>query len=889
MYQPQKSKFISLVSLFTILAGVLVVCGWLLNIDALKTLIPQYVAVKFSTALCLSLLGLITLLIQQPPKKYIKRAVIVLSIIVALIGLFGLLQYLLQFHILTDNFFVNGVDIITGANYTYNSYTTINTSICTLLLGFAFLLIVTKRKKMQLAGQYMLHAVTLISTVAIIGYVYGLSLFYNFSYVSSMPVHTALLFFGISIAASLLHPQYGLTNVFTGSRVGNQMARKLFLPLELIFIVLGFLRFKTQYNHLVTLEVSIYMLTLIMLGICLTVVAVTAIWLNRIDEKRSTAENEVISINSSLEKRVAERSVELTALVDKLGESERRYRLLIEHASDAIYVLNFDNNFTEVNASMCKMTGYAREELLQLNLINLLEPEHLKIDPIILRPDDLTEATIKERRFLKKDGTVFDVEVNVKKFSDDRILVIARDITARKAMETELRLAELKFRTLAEKSMVGIYIIQKAKFTYVNPRFAQVFGYSQDELINAPSAAMVVSEQHRDIALEHIRARLEGEIDSIDYEAIGQRADGSLNWVEFYGNMVTISGEPTIIGSMIDITERKEAEELLRQSELKYKLLFDSNPLPMWMISKDDLSIIAANKAAARHYGYTINEFLQMNARDIRIEEDWSALVDSFNKNTSDSGDQGIFKHQKKDGSIINVQIITQDIVFDGRPVRLSLANDITEKIKSEELLRKSEANLQTILNTTDSAYALFDKNLRVLAYNTMAAKFAKTQYNHGPDDANLPADYFPIERFPQLEKFAGQVLTGHHVNYEIDYQQPNGDMMWYYVRLLPIIDSNDLILGLMISLYDITERKNAESDLKAAYERIHDQINSIKTMAWKQSHFMRSPIANLKGLAAMLKDDPGDATALAYIMVELDRLDTVIIEMANDAAIHED
>lgn len=874
--------------MFTILAGALVVCGWLLNIDALKTLIPQYVAVKFGTALCLCFLGSATLLAQLPPKNYVKPAFIALSIIVALFGLFGLLQYLLQFYLITNRLFVSGNDIITGANYTYNGYTSINTSICTLLLGAAFLLLVTERKKMQLTGQYMLHVVTLISTVAIIGYLYGLSLFYNFSYVSSMPVHTALFFLGISVAASLLHPQYGLTNLFTGNRVGNQMARKLFLPLELIFIVLGFVRFKTQYNHLVTLDVSIYMLTLVMLSICLTIVAVTAIWLNRIDEKRSAAEDEVISMNNSLEKRVAERSVELTALIEKLGESERRYRLLIEHASDAIYVLNFDNTFTEVNASMCKMTGYSREELLQLKVIDLLEPEHLKIDPIILSPDDLTEATIKERRFLRKDGTIFDVEVNVKRFSDDRILVIARDITARKAMETELRLAELKFRTLAEKSMVGIYIVQKGKFTYVNPRFAHIFGYTQQELVDAPSAAMVVSEQHRDIALENIRARLDGEIDSIDYEVIGQRADGSLNWVEFYGNRVTINGEPTIIGSMIDISERKGAEELLRQSELKYKLLFDSNPLPMWMISRENLSIIAVNSAAAKHYGYTIDEFLQMNVRDLSIKEDWNGLMESFNKNIADSGGQGIFKHRKKDGAIINVQIIAQDIVFDGKPVRLSLAHDITEKIKSDELLRKSEANLQTILNTTDSAYALFDKKLNILAYNTMAAKFVKTEYNQEPGETNLPDDYFPIERLPQFKKFANKVLTGHHVSYEIDYPQATGGVTWYYVRLLPIIDSNKQILGLMMAFYDITERKNAESDLKAAYERIHEQINSIKTMAWKQSHFMRSPVANLKGLAAMLKDDPADVTALAYIMVELDRLDTVIIEMANDAAVHE-
>ncbi|HEY9195402.1 MAG TPA: hypothetical protein VIM77_04030, partial [Mucilaginibacter sp.] len=86
----------------------------------------------------------------------------------------------------------------------------------------------------------------------------------------------------------------------------------------------------------------------------------------------------------------------------------------------------------------------------------------------------------------------------------------------------------------------------------------------------------------------------------------------------------------------------------------------------------------------------------------------------------------------------------------------------------------------------------------------------------------------------------------------------------------------------------DITERKNAENDLKIAYERIHNQITSIKNMAWKQSHFIRSPVANLKGLVAMLKEDPADSVVLSYILAELDRLDTVIVEMAGDAAIHE-
>ncbi|WP_184549912.1 PAS domain-containing protein [Mucilaginibacter sp. FT3.2] len=637
MYYPKKNKFITIVGLITILAGVLVICGWLLNIDALETLVPQYVAIKFNIALCMFFLGVATWLTQVPSNNYTRSAFIALSIAIALLGLLGVLQYLLQFHTIIDQLFVNSDDAITGIKYTYNGYSTINTSICILLFGIAFLLLAAKQKSFHLVGQYMLHVVTLISTVAIIGYLYGLSLFYNFSYVSSIPVHTALFFLVISIAASLLYPQYGFTNLFTGNKVGNQMARKLFLPLEFIFIVLGFIRFKTQYNHLTTLEISMYLLTVIMLVICLAIVTIMAVWLNRIDEKRLNAENEVIAINNSLEKRVEERSAELVSMIEKLGENERRYRLLIEHASDAIYVLDLDNNFTEVNASMCKMTGYTHEELLQLKVVNLLEPEHLRMAPIILGLDDLGNATIKELRFMKKDGTVFDVEINVKKFSEDRVLVIARDITTRKATETELKFAELKFRMLAEKSMVGVYIVQKDKFIYVNPRFANIFGYSQDELVNAPSVEIVISKDFKGTTLEHVKGRLNGEVDNIHYEVVGHKRDGTLNSVEYYGSRVIIDGEPTIIGSMIDITERK-----------------------------------------------------------------------------------------------------------------------------------------------------------------------------------------------------------------------------------------------------------NAEEHLKAAYEQINSQINNIKNKAWKQSHFICSQVANLKRLAAMLKDHPGDIVALDYMLAELDRLDTGIIEMANDAVIHE-
>jgi PAS domain S-box-containing protein len=208
--------------------------------------------------------------------------------------------------------------------------------------------------------------------------------------------------------------------------------------------------------------------------------------------------------------------------------------------------------------------------------------------------------------------------------------------------------------------------------------------------------------------------------------------------------------------------------------------------------------------------------------------------------------------------------------------------------LKSEESLQKSEANLKTILKTTDTAYALFDKDLKVLAFNPKTIQFVKQQYHHVPEKGDQIVDFFQPDKFPQFVNFAKEVLQGNNINYEIDYLQADGRVFWFYVRLFPITNDNKEILGMLMALDDITERKNAEQDLKSAYERIQGHINSIKQMAWKQSHLVRSPLANLKALAEMLKNHPADTEILEHFQTELERLDAIIHEMADEASAHD-
>src|SRR5438105_4921488 len=110
------------------------------------------------------------------------------------------------------------------------------------------------------------------------------------------------------------------------------------------------------------------------------------------------------------------------------------------------------------------------------------------------------------------------------------------------------------------------------------------------------------------------------------------------------------------------------------ESEEEYQLLFDENPHPMWVFDVDTLSFIAVNKAAIDAYGYSREEFLSMTIKDIRPEEDVPNLFRSFENRTSGIYKSGIWKHRKKDGSLLDVEVTSHILTFAGRPARFVLA-----------------------------------------------------------------------------------------------------------------------------------------------------------------------------------------------------------------------
>jgi PAS domain S-box-containing protein len=167
-----------------------------------------------------------------------------------------------------------------------------------------------------------------------------------------------------------------------------------------------------------------------------------------------------------------------------------------------------------------------------------------------------------------------------------------------------------------------------------------------------------------------------------------------------------------VIGVAVDISEQRRAEEMLRESESRYRLLFESNPSPMYVYDAETLAFLAVNEAAVRHYGFSREEFLSMKVTEIRPSEDVPGWLEYFGQRPDVYGG-GVWRHRKKDGTEILAEITARAIDFGGRSARLVLVRDVTDRRRAEERLARSarelralSARLQTVREEEDARVA---------------------------------------------------------------------------------------------------------------------------------------------------------------------------------------
>ncbi len=247
-----------------------------------------------------------------------------------------------------------------------------------------------------------------------------------------------------------------------------------------------------------------------------------------------------------------------------LRENEEKYRLLFEKETDAIMLIDAGTlEMQEVNEAFIKLYGYPREEVNTMRVTELAGGEGAE-SASLRRTLSGNDNPVAIRWHRKKDGTVFPVEITSGTFhlkERKMICAIIRDITGRVQSESALQESENKFRDLSEKSIVGIYLIQDETFKYVNPMFAEIFGYSVDELTGKKGPVHLVLPADWPVVRTTLSKRLSGEALSIHYDYRGLTRSGETISLDAYDTRTTYQGHPAVIGTVLNVTERKRIEE----------------------------------------------------------------------------------------------------------------------------------------------------------------------------------------------------------------------------------------------------------------------------------------------------------------------------------------
>jgi PAS domain S-box-containing protein len=222
-------------------------------------------------------------------------------------------------------------------------------------------------------------------------------------------------------------------------------------------------------------------------------------------------------------------------------------------------------------------------------------------------------------------------------------------------------------------------------FKHLNPSWYKTLGFTAEELLQKPYTEFIHPDDRQ--ASAAVDERLKNGEAVLGSESRYLHKNGSYRWLLW--NAVSVSEQEAIYAVARDITERKQAEALLRESEERHRKLFDNNPHPTWVFDRETLRFLAVNTAAVRKYGYSRDEFLTMTLRDIRPPEDVPALLETVRALGDGDESSGVWRHLLKDGTIIDTENTSYALTFLGRPARVVVVVDVTQRKLDEAEKRK--------------------------------------------------------------------------------------------------------------------------------------------------------------------------------------------------------
>ena len=427
---------------------------------------------------------------------------------------------------------------------------------------------------------------------------------------------------------------------------------------------------------------------------------------------------------------------------ESLRESEERLRAIFEGALDGILVADAGSGkILTGNPAICRMLGYTLEEFVRHGVSDIHPKQDLA--HVIEEFERLQHGKTQEVAdfpVIRKDGSTFRADMQlapIRLGGTDCALAIIRDISERKRAEHDLRESEAKFRSLAEEDLAGVVIIQDGRLKYVNPAIAQMLGYSREELLGASSVLEFVADEDRPLVQGNLRRRPEGEDQSIRYIFRGRKKDGSLAYLEVFGSRIALDGRFAVMSTVLDITERKRAEET--QAKL-VAIVEHSNDAIIGRAL--DGTVTSWNAAAERILGYKAAETIGRDPVEI-FPPPMQQRIAEYRKRVR--AGQMVPSHETvciaKDGRHIDFAVSPSAIKDNsGRIIGTATTlRDITERKRTEQALHDNAKRLRGLSRRLFTAAETERRNINRELHDRVGQTLAALNMNLNIIRSQLP------------------------------------------------------------------------------------------------------------------------------------------------------
>jgi len=401
---------------------------------------------------------------------------------------------------------------------------------------------------------------------------------------------------------------------------------------------------------------------------------------------------------------------------------ELKYRALFEQGTDGIFISDPKGNLLDVNQSGFTMIGYTNEEVLKMNIRDFYPPKDQFNFFEAQKALKVGKTLVWDRTMIRKDGSLFPVEISGKILNDGRIQAIVRDVTDRKLMEDDIRKIKKQYDDLVSNIPVGIYLLHTSPqkpfvFQYASPKMAEILGVSVKSIIEDPQSAFKTI--HPDDLPSLVRLNQE-HIDNPRLFNWEGRAviKGGIIWLRITAIPKPLeNGVVLWNGVVTDITERKKVDSALAESEERFRKVFEEGPIGIAIADLNEGRFNRVNEAMCRLLGYTEEGFKKLTLLDITHPDYQAREIDAIKQLFEGKIQQHYAEKQylKKNGDIIWVtRALTKIYNSDGTSYALSMIVDITNRKQAEEELDGYRNHLEQLIVLRTEELEITNQELKV-------------------------------------------------------------------------------------------------------------------------------------------------------------------------------